>query len=109
MSQEESVVKSDQVHVGRHFKLTSEFGTITMNRSAGALGIFVSSKRHKSPHGDICVGLQNGSLPYISVWPSHNARWPWAFSAEGLQYVRSNGDVRVIPLAKLAEVLDKIE
>ena len=107
-----SLVKADQVHVGKHFKVTSDFGKLVIDSSKDALGLFLSGNGH---HGSLNIVLQRNGTPYISIWPKAGyfndkvaRQLPFAISADGIQVPRKDGTTFSVSFDKLVEILEKL-
>ncbi len=104
----------DQLTVGKHFKVKSEHGTLTINSSNKILGVWLSRNGKNSPGEQIGMVLQLNVAPYFCVYPkndfvkSGNNHLPFALSAEGLQVPHPDGTVTILPLEKLAALVKQL-
>jgi hypothetical protein len=104
----------EQITVGKHFRVKSEHGTLTINSSNTILGVWLS-RNGKSPEGEqIGMVLQPNVPPYFCVYPKSeywkrgNKHLPFALSADSLQVPHPDGTVTILPLEKLAALVKKL-
>lgn len=104
----------EQLTVGKHFKVKSEHGTLTINSSNKILGVWLSRNGKNSPGEQIGMVLQPNVPPYFCVYPrsdyrtSGNNHLPFALSANGLQVPHPDGTVTFLPLEKLAALVKQL-
>lgn len=99
-------VEVEEVVVGRHVKMRSELGGIDVHASNSALGVWISPKGAKSPCGQIGIFVQHGRA-CLSLYPDYPTNCvPFAISTAGLQVVKRDGTVRIVPLDVLADIVD---
>lgn len=100
-------VEVDEAKVNRHFKMTSPLGSVNIHSSASALGVWVNAAGSKGADGQIGIFVQNG-VANLAIWPAKNAKLPFSISGHGLQVVTSSGKVRIMPLEKLGDLVDRL-
>jgi hypothetical protein len=100
-------IQVEELAVDRHVRMQSPLGRIDIHASANALGVWMSPEGSKSPQGQVGMFVLNG-VANIAVWPKHPSKFPFAISANGLQVVKSDGTVRLMPLERLAELVDRL-
>lgn len=104
----------EQLTVGKHFKVKSKHGTLTINSSNSVLGVWLSRDGKSSPGEQIGMVLQPNVPPYFCIYPksnyrkSGNSHLPFALSASGLQVPHPDGSVTILPLEKLATLVKKL-
>lgn len=104
----------EQLTVGKHFKVKSKHGTLTINSSNAVLGVWLSRDGKSSPGEQIGMVLQPNVPPYFCIYPksdyqkSGNKHLPFALSASGLQVPHPDGSVTILPLEKLAALVKKL-
>lgn len=97
----------DEVQVGRHVKMLSDVGRFDVHCSGSTMGAWLQPVGKRGPDGQIGMHIQNG-VAFFSIWPSVDAKHPFAISANGLQVVKDDGTVRIMPLGKIAELVDQL-
>lgn len=100
-------VEVDEAKVNRHFKMTSPLGSVNIHSSATALGMWVNAAGSKGADGQIGIFVQNG-VANLAIWPAKNSKFPFSISGNGLQVVTSSGKVRIMPLEKLGDLVDRL-
>jgi hypothetical protein len=106
--QEHGHLKVDQLEVGKHVKIRSPLGGIDVHASETSLGVWMTPAGVKTPEQSLSIHIQRGVPPAICIWPSFKSKYPFAISANGLQVVKEDGTTRILPLARIAEIVDKL-
>lgn len=101
------ILEVDQLVIGKHVKVRSPLGSIDVHASETNLGIWFTPAGAKQPEKTMSVHIQHG-VPSLCIWPSWKSNWPFAISANGLQIPKKDGMVRIVPLERLAELVDKL-
>lgn len=108
-----SLIQAEQIHATKHFKVTNDYGSITIHSSSSSLAMFCSLK--KGHHSGITICMLKGEQPYISLWPKKQyfdkgatKELPLALSADGLQVPRKDGTHKLIPFDRLMEILESL-
>lgn len=100
-------LETEELQVGRHVKMLSDVGRFDVHCSASTMGAWLQPIGKKGNDGQVGMHIQNG-VAFFSIWPSAEAKYPFAISANGLQVVKDDGTVRIMPLGKIAELVDQL-
>lgn len=97
----------EQLVVDRHVKMRSELGGIDIHSSSTALGVWLAPAGSRNGVGTVGLFIQNG-VANLTVYPNYSKNRPFSISANGLQVVKRDGTVRIMPLERLADLVDKL-
>lgn len=109
-----SSLQCEEVVVGRHFKIRNDKASIEVLSTKSGLGVWFNCRAEGSRGDENCFGAYAASdgKPYVMYWPPKEFfdahaknKLPFALSQHGLQIPVPSGGSKVIPLAKLAELL----
>lgn len=103
-----SKIEVEELVVDRHVKMSSALGRIDVHASDNTLGIWISPKDSKAPCGQFGVFIDHGRV-CLGLYPDYPTKnVPFAISTAGLQVVKRDGTVIVMPLEKLAELVESV-
>jgi hypothetical protein len=97
-------IDAEEVVVERHFKMKSPLGNISMHASATGLGIWLTPANSNGMKGQIGLFIQNGAAN-LAIWTKYSKTMPFAISENGLQVVTRSGNVKIIPLEVIADLV----
>ncbi len=107
-----STLRQDEVHVRKHFKMTSEHHTLSAHNFGSSLGVWLGRKG-ESDTNSFGIYADERTM-YVMFYPPREyfrdvmRKMPFAFGVDGLQLPKPDGTIVTVPLNVLAEMAETL-
>lgn len=111
-------IEVEQLRVGKHFRMKSPAGSLSIHASEKMVGVWVHSDACTASSGTIGLVAESGKMPYICVWPEKGYakggvnggnKLPFALSAAGLQIPHRDGTVTTLSLEEVSDLVRNLK